>query len=441
MTAPKVCVIGAGSSGLTTIKALLAQQVPFDCFEMGSDIGGNWRFNNDNGRSAAYRSLHIDTSKERMQFSDFPMPAEYPNYPHHTQVLAYFERYAEHFGLRPHITFRTEVVSVTPAAGGGYSVTTRHLPSGQTHTALYRAVVVCNGHHWQPRWPAFPGDFQGNLSHSHTYREPQPYLNRRVLVVGIGNSATDIACEVARLAARTYLSTRRSAYIIPRYLLGRPTDKWLYPAFTYLPWVIQRFFYWRLLRLGVGNQEQYGVPYPSHPLLSEHPTMSADLLNLVSLGEVVLKPNVAELCGDAVRFEDGSLAKVDAIIYATGYQVAFPFLAPTLFQTQDNEVALYRYVVAPNHPGLYFIGLIQPLGAIMPLAERQAIWVADILAGRSQLPTPTVMRREIVKARAYLRRRYVLSPRHTLQVDFYPYQRLLDKEIRAGRQRQARAAR
>ncbi len=440
MTATQVCVIGAGSSGLTTIKALLARQIPFDCFEIGSDIGGNWRLNNDNGRAAAYRSLHIDTSKERMQFSDFPMPVEYPNYPHHTQVLAYFEQYADYFGLRPHITFHTEVTHVAPTAGG-YQVTTRHLPTGATHTALYHAVVVCNGHHWQPRWPTFPGTFNGDISHSHTYRDPQSYLNRRVLVVGIGNSATDIACEVSRLAARTYLATRRSAYIIPRYLLGRPTDKWLYPAFTYLPWVVQRFFYWRLLRLGVGNQAHYGVPYPDHPLLSEHPTMSADLLNLVSLGEIAIKPNVAELCGDVVRFEDDSTAPIDAIIYATGYQIAFPFLAPTLFQMQDNEVALYRYVVDPNHPGLYFIGLIQPLGAIMPLAEIQARWVAELLAGRSQLPTPAVMRREIVKTRAYLRRRYVHSPRHTIQVDFYPYKRLLEKEIRAGRKRQAHTAR
>lgn len=430
----RVCVIGAGSSGLTAIKALLEQGIPFDCFEIGSDIGGNWRYNNDNNRSAAYRNLHIDTSKERMQFSDFPMPADYPNYPHHSQVLAYFEAYADHFNLRPHITFRTQVVHISPVPGG-YAVAIQSATGEAQETRPYRAVLVCNGHHWNPRWPDFPGQFNGRVTHSRTYRDALPYVDSRILVVGVGNSGADIACEVARVARRAYLSTRRSAYIIPRYILGRPTDKWLWAPLTRLPWPAQRLLYRLLLHIGVGDQTNYGVPYPRHRLLSEHPTMSADLLNLVSLGEVILKPDVAELCGAEVRFVDGSQAPIDAIIYATGYNITFPFFDTDFLRVDDNQIALYRHVVHPHWPGLYFIGLIQPLGAIMPLAELQAHWVTGLLRGELQLPDRAAMARAIVQEETARRQRYVDSPRHTIQVDFYPYLRQLQTEIRLGRQR------
>ncbi len=431
----KVCVIGAGASGITTVKTLLDKSIPFDCFEMGSDIGGNWRYNNDNNRSAAYRNLHIDTSKERMQFSDFPMPADFPNYPHHTQVLAYFESYAAHFNLRPHITFRTQVIQVKPSPTGGYTVTTQPVGGGAKQSTDYRAVLVCNGHHWNPRWPNFPGRFDGRMTHSRQYRDALPYVDKRVLVIGVGNSGVDIACEVARVAQRTCLSTRRSAYIIPRYILGRPTDKWLWEPITRLPWPVQRLLYRLLLQIGVGNQENYGVPYPRHKLLSEHPTISADLLNLVSQGDISLKPNVAELCGDSVQFEDGSREPIDAIICATGYAITFPFLDADLLPVDDNHVALYRHVAHPHHPGLYVIGLIQPLGAIMPLAELQARWVAGLLTGEMQLPDRATMARAIVQEETARRKRYVNSPRHTIQVDFYPYKRVLEREMREGRRR------
>ena len=98
---PKACIIGAGDSGLAATKTLAERGLAFDCFEMGSGIGGNWCYDNDNGRSAAYDSLHIDTSKDRMAYSDLPMPTEFPNYLHHSQVLEYFESYAERFDLLP----------------------------------------------------------------------------------------------------------------------------------------------------------------------------------------------------------------------------------------------------------------------------------------------------------------------------------------------------
>lgn len=427
----RVCIIGAGSCGLASIKTLADHGVPFDCFELGSGIGGNWRYGNDNGRSAAYDSLHIDTSKDRMAFSDFPMPEEYPNYLHHSQVLEYFEAYAERFGLADRITFRTGVRRVAPDdRDEGYRVTTESLDDGTTREASYRAVLVANGHHWSPRLPDFPGRFDGTILHSRDYRRPDDLHGQNVLVLGIGNSGVDIACDVAPVAARSFLASRRGAHVVPRHLLGRPTDKWTTPLSSRLPLAVQRAFYTLLVRLARGRQERYGLPAPPTPLLAEHPTLSSHLLPLVRDGKITPKPAVERLDGDGILFVDGSRERIDTFVCATGYRISFPFLDRDVLAADENRVPLYGRVVHPEQPGLYFIGLIQPLGAIMPLAELQAKWVARLLTGATRLPDADSMWRWIEADRRALERRYVDSPRHTIQVDFFPYRRWLEREMR-----------
>ncbi|NIS37188.1 MAG: NAD(P)-binding domain-containing protein, partial [Actinobacteria bacterium] len=214
--------------------------MPFDWFEIGSGIGGNWRYGNDNGRSAAYDSLHIDTSKDRMAYSDFPMPEEFPNYLHHSQVLEYFESYAERFALNDRVTLRTRVERVDPLDEGGYRVTVENLATDERRSERYSDVLVCNGHHWCRRMPDFPGTFDGEMLHSRDYRNPDGLEGKVVLVLGVGNSGVDIACDVAPVAARTLLASRRGAHVIPRHLLGRPTDKWTTPASSRLPLGVQR---------------------------------------------------------------------------------------------------------------------------------------------------------------------------------------------------------
>jgi hypothetical protein len=425
----KICVVGAGCSGLASVKALADAGLPFDCFEIGSDIGGNWRYDNDNGRSAAYDSLHIDTSKRRMEFSDLPMPESYPDYPHHSQVLAYFEQYAERFGLTPAITFRSRVERVA-REGSDYRVEVRDLEGGVLRAERYRAVVVCNGHHWQPKLPRFPGVFEGESLHSRAYRSSESLRDRNVLIVGIGNSGADIACDAAPVARRTLLASRRGAHVIPRHLFGRPTDSFVTPLGSLLPLAMQRAFYGLLVRLERGRQESYGLPRPPTRLLSEHPTLSSNLLPLIGEGSVVPKPNIERLEGDRVVFVDGSTEPVDVIVYATGYRVDFPFLDSELFSSEENEVDLYGRVVDVDHPGLFFVGLIQPLGAIMPLAELQARWVAGLLTGRLGLPERERMLRWIAADREALGRRYVRSTRHTIQVDFFPYRRFVERQLR-----------
>ncbi len=454
MTA-KVCIIGAGSSGITAAQVLHARGVEFDCFEVGSEVGGNWRYGNDNEMSSAYASLHINTSRQLMEYAAYPMPETLPDYPSHWQIAAYFDAFVDHFGFRERISFRTEVTHVEPVPGGGYDVTVRPaagVSTGSTNgvstgstageeTRRYEHVVVANGHHWKPRWPepAFPGaeTFPGEQLHAHHYRTPEPLTGQRVLVLGIGNSACDIAVESSRVAASTDLAMRRGAHIVPKFMFGVPTDHLTDSALARGPLKVQQVAMALMLRLTQGKVTAYGLPEPDHAVLHAHPTVSQDLLNRLGHGDIAIKPNLDRFEGSKVFFVDGSAAEYDVVVYCTGYEVSFPFLDDRVVHTEDNHIDLYRRVVDPKNPGLYFVGLIQPLGAIMPLAEAQAEWVGDLITGVGALPDVAEMNAQIADYDQKLARRYVASKRHTIQVDFHGYR----AEIAQERKRAARRAR
>jgi dimethylaniline monooxygenase (N-oxide forming) len=444
MTA-RVCIIGAGSSGITAAQVLHARGVDFDCFEVGSEVGGNWRYGNDNQMSSAYESLHINTSRQLMEYAAYPMPEELPDYPSHRQIAAYFDDFVDHFGLRELITFRTEVVKVQPVPAGGYDVTVRGVAAGSTtgsgaaETRHYEHVIVANGHHWNPRWPepGFPGaeSFPGEQIHAHHYRTPESLVGKRVLVLGIGNSACDIAVESSRVATSTDLAMRRGAHIIPKYLLGVPTDRLTDSPLARGPLKIQQWTMAALLRLTQGKVTDYGLPEPDHAVLHAHPTVSQDLLNRLGHGDIRIRPNIDRFEGSKVFFTDGTAAEYDVVVYCTGYRVSFPFLDDAVVSAEDNHLPLYRRVVDPDHPGLYFLGLIQPLGAIMPLAEAQAGWVADLVTGVGRLPSASEMRREIASYDDNLRKRFVASKRHTIEVDFHAYRADIEKERKRASRR------
>ncbi|HET7445410.1 MAG TPA: NAD(P)-binding domain-containing protein [Solirubrobacterales bacterium] len=437
-TAEKVCIIGAGSSGIVAAQVLDARRIAFDLFEKGSYVGGNWRYENDNGMSSAYRSLHINTSRRVMAYKTLPMPDHYPDYPDHFQMAAYFDEYVDHFGLRPKIRFRTEVLGVKPV-DGEWEVTVEDA-EGNRETHRYRGVVVANGHHWDPRWPepAFPGadEFTGEQIHVHHYREPDVLPGKRVLVLGIGNSATDVAVESSRIADATFIAMRRGAYVIPKYINGKPIDELSNPVTSMLPIPVQRFFAARALGVAAGDPTTYGLPKPDHKLFEAHPTVSSELLPRLGHGDIKVKPNIDRFSGGrTIRFADGSEEEIDLVVYCTGYKITFPFFDPEVFAAPDNRLPLYRRVVAVDRPGLFFIGFIQPLGPIMPLAEAQAEWVADLLGGRAKLPPEAEMRGEIGEEEAKMRKRYVASKRHTVEVDFHPYLREIRRERKQAAQR------
>jgi cation diffusion facilitator CzcD-associated flavoprotein CzcO len=432
---PSVCVIGAGVSGLTACKALSDFDVPHTCFEASDEVGGNWYFQNPNRVSSAYRSLHIDISKPSISFRDFPMPDRYPDYPHHTHIFEWLRDYADAFALRERIRFNTRVQHAERGGDGGWQIT---LDDGtQEH---FDALLVCNGHHWDPRFPDFPGSFDGPQIHSHDYIDPSNPLDlygRRVLVVGIGNSAVDIVSELARktVSETVFLSTRSGAYVVPKYLFGRPADQ-VVKTNPRLPGGLQRRIGRVLPRIFSGRMEDFGLPTPNHNFLDAHPTVSSELLGRLGAGDAVAKGDVAELLGDRVRFADGSVEAIDAIIYATGYKVTFPFFDPGFLSAPENALPLYKRMLKPGIDDLAFIGLGQPIPTIFPFSEIQSKLAARWLSGDWAPPAQEEMEDEIRRDDAFHTGHFIEKPRHTMQLEWYAFQHeLKTRSIPAGQAR------
>lgn len=443
---PQVLIIGAGCSGFTTAKRLKDEGIRFDWFELSDRIGGNWAYNNPNGRSAAYASLHIDTSKWRLQFEDFPCPADWPDFPHHSLLLGYFNDYVDHFGLRPLIRFNSEVVRVWQDGGGWYA---QVKSGGETDIhGPYSHVAVCNGHHWDPNIPEIPGTFTGTELHARDYRtpfEPVDARGKTIVVIGLGNTAVDIASELGQrsLGTRLIVSARRGVWVLPKYLNGKPMDKTPLPA--WVPgWLKRRLGAWAV-RKAVGNMEDYGLPAPDHKPLEAHPTVSSEFLLRCGNGDIEVKPIVTEKAGNQLVFADGSREQVDILIHATGYRLSFPFLSPSDVALKNNHLPLFKRMVQadPRLHGLWFMGLAQPLPTLVNFAEQQSKLFAACVAGRYALPPPAEMARIISADEAVHKGHYYASQRHTIQVDFDLYCHDLKAELAQGERRahtDARAA-
>lgn len=432
----RACILGAGSSGIAVVKAFADANIEFDCFEKSDRVGGNWVFGNKNGMSSAYEGLYINTSRERMQYADYPMPKSYPDFPHHTQIAAYFDDYVNHFDLRRRITFETSVEHAELTSGHPQRWRVR-LSNGEART--YDMLLVANGHHWDPLLPdpPYPGSFDGRQLHAHDYRTKDELRGKRVIVVGMGNSAMDIAVESSEVARRTYLSARRGVYVVPKYLFGRPVDQLFTSA--RLPWAVRQRIGEALYKVAVGEMERYGLPRPDHRLGEAHPTISGRILDRLGHGAITPKPAIAKLAGNRVEFTDGTTEEADVIVWCTGYRVTFPFFDTSFIAARDNDLPLFFRVFHPEHTQLAFIGLLQPLGAIMPIAEAQGKWLATHLRGEYALPDAAVMNRRIEEDRHAMFARYVPSKRHMMQVDFDDYLRDLGQELRRGARRARRA--
>ena len=427
----EAAIIGAGPAGLAAGKALAERGLAFDWFEKGSMVGGLWRIDNDNGGVAAYKTLHLNSSRFTSQYPSDPMPDDWPDYPSHELMAQYFQQFAERHGLVERITFNAEVTCVEPLPGPGkpgeqgWAVTT-----SATGTRTYGAVLVANGHHGTPHMVDFPGAFTGESMHSHEYVEPSVFTDKDVVVVGVGNSGMDISCDAARVARSVLLVTRRGVHVLPKYAFGKPIDTLASPINGYVPFVVERTLYEVAQRLSSGRPQDRGLPKPDHRLLHAHPTVSSDLYDRVGHGDIVVKPTIERLDGETVHFVDGTCAHADVLVYATGYDVSLPFLAPEVFSASDNAMPLYQRVISPDRPGLFFIGFIQTVGANIALFEYQAQWVADLLTDAVVAPSEEEMRDWIADDQVAMARRYTRSQRHTMQVDYWRYIRAI-KEARA----------
>ncbi|MFE9763930.1 flavin-containing monooxygenase [Streptomyces sp. NPDC005808] len=427
-----VCVIGAGLSGLATVHALSARGVDFVCLEKAPDVGGIWRQPQAGERGPGYLPLHLNTAKQLTGYTGFPMPDSFPLYPRHSDVAAYLRSYAEWADVLSRIELRTEVESVRQDPDGVWTVVSRDA-GGVSALRRFEHVIVASGHNTNPAFPdpLPPGSqsYDGTILHSIDYRDGSDFQGKRVIVVGLGASGVDIAADVSRHASRTVLSVRRGLHIVPKQLYGLSLDEIANaPWWNRMSFPEQRHFVEQSLLVARGRLTDYGLPEPDHRIFSSAVTISDEILSRIRHGAVIPRPAIESLAGSRVLFTDGSSEEADAIVYCTGYRMAFPFLPDGWPTGAKGMVGLYKRVVAPDHPGLHFVGLVRPVGAITRIVEAQARWVARIVDGDVFLPSAEVMHREIS---AYLRGvadRYGEAEGSSIQVDVVPYLQELREE-------------
>ncbi|MFF7557748.1 flavin-containing monooxygenase [Streptomyces olivaceus] len=421
----RVCVIGAGLSGLAVAHALKERGIPFVCLEKAPDVGGIWRQPGAGERGPGYLSLHLNTAKQLTGYADFPMPSSYPLYPRHSQFAAYLRSFAEWAGLLGHVELRTEAVSVRQDADGGWTVVSRDADGAET-SRRFEQVVVASGHHTDPALPdplpAGADSFTGTILHSLDYRDGGDFDGRRVVVVGLGASAVDIAADLSRHAEQTLLSVRRGLHIVPKQLFGMSVDEIAEaPWWTEMSFAEQRRWVEQALLVARGRLGDYGLPEPDHPVFSSATTLSDEILSRIRHGAVTPKPAIGSFDGDRVVFTDDTSVTADAVVYCTGFRMTFPFLPAGCPVAADGSVELYRRVVPADRPGLYFVGLVRPVGSITRLVEAQAQWVARLVDGEAELPAAGEMREEIATYLAGIVQRYGRAPGASVQVDVGPY--------------------
>jgi cation diffusion facilitator CzcD-associated flavoprotein CzcO len=472
----KYCIIGAGSSGLAAAKNFAQAGIPFDCLEREDDVGGNWYYGKP--ASSVYASTHLISSKPLTEYTDFPMPEEWPAYPGRELVQEYFRSYARTFGLYERIEFGVGVERVEllvdpsgslPSAGrdweGGLKLVpgVASLPSpplqgegaGRVSNVSapwrvtlstgevrhYRGVVIANGHNWDPRWPEYPGEYSGEVVHSCQYKTPDVLRGKRVLVVGGGNSGCDLAVEAAIHAQSALLSLRRSYPILPKFFRGKPIDQ----CGELVMWLRAPLWFRRLTgalvsHLVLGPAWRTGVPKPDHKLFESHPIINSQIHHHVGHGNLQLRPDIERLDGNRVRFVDGREDEVDYIIYATGYRITFPFVAEqdhaALLNWHDGAPRLFLNVFHPQRDDVFCVGLIQPASGQWGLVDLQAQLVARYIKARDGADN-----RDAARARWFdeLKAKetpdmgngvkYLGTPRHAVEVEYHSYRRRLRKLI------------
>lgn len=418
-TPGRVCIVGAGPAGLSAARALKRLGIPYDQYERHSDVGGIWDL--DNPGTPMYESAHFISSRKTSGFFDFPMPETFPDYPGNRQILAYTRSFADAFGLREAIQFDCPVQNIQ-RVGDDWEVT---LGDGTTHT--YAAVICATGVTWSPRTPKHPGTFTGEIRHSSTYRDASEFRGKRVLIVGLGNSGADIACDAAANADAAFVSVRRGYHVIPKHLFGIPTDE-LNAHGPELPVRVLRPILGAILRILQGDLAKYGLPKPDHKLLESHPLLNSQLLHHLQHGDVAIRPDIERLDGNRVRFVDGTEEEVDLILYATGYDWSIPYMDEKYFHWQDGRPDLYLSTFNRDHHNLIGLGYIEFNSSAYTIFDHISNMVAQYLHDQRHNPhRAEKFDRLIVEDRPQLSGgiHFIDSPRHRAYVDAHTYKKYL----------------
>jgi cation diffusion facilitator CzcD-associated flavoprotein CzcO len=411
----RYCIIGAGACGLAVAKSFAEQGIQFDCFEALSDV---------------YGSTYLNSSKKLSRYPDFHFPEEWAPYVSRAQAQDYLRAYAKEFGLYPLISFNKRVTRAERTADGW-----RAQIEGEKAPRLYAGLVVANGHHWEANLPTYPGHFDGEALHSHEVKSKEQLKNKRVLVVGAGNSAVDILSDAAIENGRVAHSMRRTYYFFPKMVFGKPTD-WFVDVTSRipLPRAVMRLFYRFGMRVLVGPHHRYGLERPDHNLFEAHPTACNTYLDHLIHGRIAVKPGIERLDGGRVIFTDGTAEEVDLLVWATGYRVSFPFIDSSYILDEDNRSKLFLHTFHRELDDFFVAGLFEPAeGGVWQIADYQGRLIAAFIKAQQNDPKRAAWFRAL-KARAHPDIGHGIkwkdTPWHRFEIQHYRFRRYMKRLLR-----------
>lgn len=365
-------VIGAGPMGLCTVRRLKEQGIEVIGLEANSDVGGLWDI--DSPTSTMYNSAHLISSKKMTEFDDFPMADNVATYPRHDQLKKYFQDYAKHFELYGHFRFGCWVEKVE-IAGNNWRIVYRQ--NNTTHELLASGVLLANGTLHHPNVVTFKGEFSGQMLHSRDYRSTDIFADKRVLIVGCGNSGCDIAVDAVHRAQSVDMVVRRGYYFLPKFVAGRPTDT--LGGKIRLPNRLKQALDGLLVKLISGKPSRYGLPDPDYRMYESHPVMNSLFLHHIGHGDITIRPNIETLTQDGAIFSDSSQGEYDLILQATGYKLHYPFIEKQHLNWHNDAPQLYLNVFNPLHNNLFVMGMVEASGLGWQGRDNQAQLVAKVI--------------------------------------------------------------
>lgn len=406
----RVAIVGAGQTGLSSIKSCLEGLTPV-CFERTSFIGGLWAPHDTTIRTEPYiySSLVFNTCKEMTCFSDFPYPKSYPTYIRQHQHYEYLTSYAKHFGLLDYIQLDTTVIEITPVSAEEDS--SGHLrwrvktkctkaPYQEERAEIFDAVMVCNGNSSEACMVTYPNQdkFKGKFLHSCDFRDGADYKNERVVVVGGNNSAGDVAVDCCRYAKQVFLSTRDGTWPLPRLVNGGiPIDAAFNSVLgTYLPNAFKEIVFRKMIS-SLYNIKDIGLEPKYHTVFNSDHMVNDEIVCRILCGMVVPKPAIERFTEDGVVFSDGTHERIDTVILGTGYYSTFPFISDSIVADDPEERSLYLHMFPTSLecPSLAAIGMTFETGASLPVHEMQARYAVAVFKGDIALPNKLHMEKEV----------------------------------------------
>ncbi|XP_054767683.2 flavin-containing monooxygenase 5-like [Lytechinus pictus] len=407
----RIAVIGAGASGLAAIKTCLEEEFQPVCYERSAHLGGLWYYSDDDPRSdprgpgAVYHGLHTNISKALMAYSDFPFAKDLPPFPKGADVYKYYQRYAEHFRLLKHINFNVEVVSIDKdpdyESTGRWKVTVRPI-SGEIRSEVFDAVIVCTGLYPSGHLPDYPGldSFKGQIMHSCQFKRGAYFTGKRILVVGSSISGGDVSNLLSHHADQVFLSLRHGAWCLPRFFYNKQSvvdffsqrwKTWIPPRLL-MNWLVNKLNYDMDGKI-LGLQHSKG-PFNIHCMVNEGIPTS------IMEGRIRIRSGIDRFEGSSVHFVDGSMIEdIDFVIFATGYELKFPFFKKDIIPDGYDKIELYRYMfpLRLRHPTLSFVGMCLPFTiGFNSFGEMQTRYITKVFKGEVKLPNFKEMQQEIM---------------------------------------------